>query len=132
MFNASMKFDLGEDVLAFQEHVHRWAQDRIRPMAEDIDRENNFPEVLWKEMGDMGLHGITVAEKYGGLGLGYLAHTVVIEEIARASASVSLSYGAHSNLCINQLHLNGSEEQKEKYLPKLISCLLYTSDAADD
>ncbi|MCL4168474.1 UNVERIFIED_CONTAM: hypothetical protein GTU68_042207, partial [Idotea baltica] len=101
--------------------VHRWAQERVRPMANDIDSKNLFPADLWKELGELGLLGMTVDEKYGGTGLGYLAHTVAVEEVARASASVSLSYGAHSNLCVNQISLNGTDEQKAKYLPKLCS-----------
>ena len=121
MFNATMQFDLGEDVNALREMVHRWAQRRVAPMAADIDHSNVFPEHLWTEMGELGLLGITVDETYGGAGMSYLAHTVAIEEIARASASVSLSYGAHSNLCVNQIKLNGTEEQKKKYLPKLLS-----------
>ena len=121
MFTASMRFDLGEDVAALRETVHRWAQDRIRPMAAEIDRTNAFPSELWPEMGDLGLLGITVEEDYGGAGMGYLAHAVAVEEIARASASVSLSYGAHSNLCVNQIRLNGTDEQKAKYLPGLVS-----------
>ncbi|MBN8629861.1 MAG: isovaleryl-CoA dehydrogenase [Rhodobacterales bacterium] len=121
MFTASMSFDLGPDVEALREMVHRWAQDRVKPMAAAIDRDNAFPPELWPEMGSLGLLGITVAEEFGGAGMGYLAHTVAIEEIARASASVSLSYGAHSNLCVNQIKLNGTEAQKRKYLPGLIS-----------
>ncbi|NIZ12379.1 isovaleryl-CoA dehydrogenase [Phaeobacter sp. HF9A] len=121
MFNASMTFDLGEDVNALRDMVHRWAQDRVKPMAQDIDRDNEFPAALWQEMGELGLLGITVDEDYGGAGMSYLAHTVAVEEIARASASVSLSYGAHSNLCVNQIKLNGSAEQKAKYLPRLVS-----------
>ena len=121
MFAASMEFDLGEDVAALREMVHRWAQERVKPMAAAIDRDNSFPAELWREMGDLGLLGITVTEDYGGAGMGYLAHVVATEEIARASASVSLSYGAHSNLCVNQIKLNGSEAQKRKYLPGLIS-----------
>ena len=101
--------------------MHRFAQDQIKPLAGDVDRDNQFPAQLWKQLGDIGVLGITVDEEFGGVGLGYLAHTVVIEEIARASASVSLSYGAHSNLCVNQINLNGTPEQKRKYLPKLIS-----------
>jgi isovaleryl-CoA dehydrogenase len=101
--------------------VHRFAQDQIKPLAGELDRSNDFPEHLWKSMGDIGVLGVTVEEEFGGVGLGYLAHTVVIEEIARASASVSLSYGAHSNLCVNQIRLNGTAEQKQKYLPKLVS-----------
>jgi len=121
MFMASMTFDLGEDVNALRDMVHRWAQDRVRPMAQDIDKQNLFPAELWKEMGDLGLLGITVPEEYGGAGMSYLAHVIAVEEIARASASVSLSYGAHSNLCVNQIKLNGTDEQRAKYLPKLIS-----------
>ena len=121
MFMAAMRFDLGEDINALRNNVHRWAQERIKPQAGQIDRDNLFPVDLWREMGDLGLHGVTVDEAYGGSGLSYLAHTVAIEEVARASASVSLSYGAHSNLCVNQIYLNGSEAQKQKYLPKLIS-----------
>ena len=117
----AMDFDLGEDVAALQAMVHRWAQDRVKPIAAEVDRDNVFPAALWREMGELGLLGITVPEEYGGSGMGYLAHTIAVEEIARASASVSLSYGAHSNLCLNQLKLNGSEAQKRKYLPKLCS-----------
>ncbi len=119
MFNASMSFDLGEDVAALREMVHRWAQERVKPKAAEIDAKNDFPPELWTEMGELGLLGMTVEEEYGGSGLGYVAHVVAVEEIARASASVSLSYGAHSNLCVNQIKLNGTQEQKEKYLPKL-------------
>ncbi|KHQ52306.1 isovaleryl-CoA dehydrogenase [Mameliella alba] len=121
MFLATMKFDLGEDVLALQEMVHKWAQERVKPMAAEVDRSNEFPAALWREMGDLGLLGITVPEEFGGAGMGYLAHTVAVEEVARASASVSLSYGAHANLCVNQIKLNGSDEQRRKYLPGLIS-----------
>lgn len=121
MFLATMKFDLGEDVLALQEMVHKWAQERVKPMAAEVDRSNEFPAVLWREMGDLGLLGITVPEEFGGAGMGYLAHTVAVEEVARASASVSLSYGAHANLCVNQIKLNGTDEQRRKYLPGLIS-----------
>jgi len=116
-----MNFDLGEDVNALRDVVHRWAQDRVKPMAADIDARNEFPAGLWQEMGELGLLGITVPERFGGAGMGYLAHTVVVEEIARASASVSLSYGAHSNLCVNQLQLNATDAQRNKYLPDLIS-----------
>ncbi|MEO1285072.1 MAG: acyl-CoA dehydrogenase family protein, partial [Pseudomonadota bacterium] len=121
MFNATMRFDLGEDVDALREMTHRWAQERVKPLAAEIDAKNDFPSELWREMGDLGLLGITVPEAYGGANMGYLAHTVAIEEIARASASVSLSYGAHSNLCVNQINLNGTDEQKDAYLPKLVS-----------
>lgn len=121
MFNASMNFALDEEVTALRDVVHRWAQDRLAPMAADIDKDNQFPAQLWSEMGELGLLGITVDEKYGGSSMGYLAHTVAVEEIARASASVSLSYGAHSNLCVNQIQLNGTDAQRDKYLPKLVS-----------
>ncbi|THF91522.1 MAG: isovaleryl-CoA dehydrogenase [Sulfitobacter sp. SK025] len=121
MFNASMKFDLGDDVNALRETVHRWAQERVKPMAADIDLKNEFPPTLWEEMGSLGLLGMTVEEEFGGSAMGYVAHTVAVEEIARASASVSLSYGAHSNLCVNQIRLNGTPEQKAKFLPGLCS-----------
>ena len=121
MFLASMRFDLGDDVNDLQEGVHRWAQERVKPISGDIDKSDRFPAHLWKEMGELGLLGITVPEEYGGSDMSYLAHTVAVEEVARASASVSLSYGAHSNLCVNQIKLNGTEEQKLKYLPRLCS-----------
>lgn len=121
MFTPAMEFDLGEDVDRLRDMVHRWAQERVGPIAAQIDRDNLFPAGLWREMGGLGLLGITVPEDHGGSGMGYLAHTVAIEEIARASASVSLSYGAHSNLCVNQIRLNGSDAQKRRYLPKLCS-----------
>src|SRR5690606_16583428 len=121
VFTASMKFGLGEEIEALREAVHRFAQERIAPQAAEIDRENAFPRDLWRELGGMGLLGITVEEESGGAGMGYLAHVVAVEEIARASASVSLSYGAHSNLCVNQIRLNGTPDQKARYLPKLCS-----------
>ncbi len=121
MFNAVMNFDLGDDVTALRDMVHRWAQERVKPMAAQVDLDNSFPAELWREMGDLGLLGMTVEEEFGGTAMGYVAHTVAVEEIARASASVSLSYGAHSNLCLNQIRLNGTAEQKAKYLPKLCS-----------
>ena len=121
MFLGSMSFNLGEDVDALQESVHRWAQERVKPIAADIDKANEFPMHLWTEMGNLGLLGLTVPEVYGGTDMSYLAHTVAVEEVARASASVSLSYGAHSNLCVNQIKLNGTEAQKQTYLPKLCS-----------
>jgi len=121
MFRATMTFDLGEECNAVREMTHRWAQERVKPMAAEIDRSNAFPNELWQEMGALGLLGITVPEAMGGTGLGYLEHTVAVEEIARASASVALSYGAHSNLCVNQLRLNGTPLQHEKYLPGLMS-----------
>ncbi|HHL21565.1 MAG TPA: isovaleryl-CoA dehydrogenase [Aliiroseovarius sp.] len=121
MFTASMTFDLGEDVNALRDMVHRFAQDRIKPMASEIDAKNDFPAELWQEFGALGLLGVTTPEEYGGADMTYLAHVVAVEEIARASASVSLSYGAHSNLCVNQIRRNATHEQKMKYLPRLIS-----------
>lgn len=121
MFAGSMRFDLGEDIAALRDMVQAWARDRLAPMAAAVDRDNLFPNELWAEMGALGLLGITVPEDYGGAGMGYLAHVVATEEIARVSASISLSYGAHSNLCVNQLKLNGTAEQKRKYLPDLVS-----------
>jgi isovaleryl-CoA dehydrogenase len=116
-----LNFDLGETADAIRETVRDFAQDKIAPRAEEIDRTNQFPRDLWPQMGELGLHGITVEEEFGGAGLGYLEHVVAMEEISRASASVGLSYGAHSNLCINQIRRNGNQQQKERYLPKLIS-----------
>ena len=121
MFNNSMNFALGDEIEALRVLTYRWAQENVKTIAAEIDVSNDFPSHLWGEMGDLGLLGITVAEQFGGVNLGYLAHTVAVEEIARASASVSLSYGAHSNLCVNQIQLNGSEEQKKKFLPDLVS-----------
>ena len=121
MFLNSMRFDLGEEIGALRDMVHRWAQERVKPMAAEIDRKNAFPNELWPEMGQLGLLGLTVPPEYGGAGMGYLAHVVAVEEIARASASVSLSYGAHSNLCVNQIALNGSPDQKRRYLPGLVA-----------
>ena len=121
MFTQAMEFDLGEDIAALRDMVRRFAQDRIAPLAAQTDRGNAFPSGLWGELGALGLLGITVPEAYGGAGMGYLAHVVAVEEIARASASVALSYGAHSNLCVNQIALNGSDAQRAKYLPKLCS-----------
>ena len=114
-------FGLGEDLDLLRDSVQAFAADRIAPRAEAIDRDNEFPRDLWPELGELGLLGITVDEDYGGAGLGYLAHVVAMEEISRASGSVGLSYGAHSNLCVNQIHRWGSPEQKEKYLPALVS-----------
>jgi isovaleryl-CoA dehydrogenase len=114
-------FGLGDDIDQLRETTLGFAQDRIAPRAEDIDRSNTFPRDLWPEMGRLGLHGITVEEEWGGSGLGYLAHCVAMEEVSRASAAVGLSYGAHSNLCVNQIRRNGTAEQKRRYLPKLIS-----------
>jgi len=117
----SLNFDLGETADMLRESVAGFAASEIAPLAADIDREDRFPRHLWPKMGDLGLHGITVEEDYGGSGLGYLEHVVAMEEISRASASVGLSYGAHSNLCVNQIRRNGTEDQKRRYLPKLIS-----------
>ena len=121
MYEGGLQFGHGEDIAALRDMVRRFAQERIAPRAEEIDRTNTFPNELWAEMGALGLLGLTVEEEYGGSGLGYLAHCVTVEEISRASASVGLSYGAHSNLCVNQIRRNGTEAQKRKYLPKLIS-----------
>lgn len=121
MFEKSMSFGLSEELEALRETVHRFAQDEIAPRAAEIDETNEFPMDLWEKMGALGLHGITVPEEHGGVEMGYLAHCVAIEELSRASASVALSYGAHSNLCINQINRNGTPDQKAKYLPKLLS-----------
>src|SRR6187455_3776027 len=118
---AGFDFGLGPDVDMLRKSVNGFAADEIAPRAEEIDRTNIFPRDLWPELGKLGLLGITVEEDYGGSGLGYLEHCVAMEEISRASAAVGLSYGAHSNLCVNQLRRNGSEQQKRKYLAKLIS-----------
>ncbi len=117
----SFNFDLGETADAIRESVFSFAQAEIAPLAAEIDRTDQFPMHLWRKMGDLGVLGITVPEEYGGAGLGYLEHAVAMEEISRASASVGLSYGAHSNLCVNQIAKNGNDAQKRKYLPKLIS-----------
>jgi isovaleryl-CoA dehydrogenase len=116
-----LTFDHGEDIGALRATVQQFAQAEIAPRAADIDRSDQFPMDLWKKMGALGILGITAAEEYGGAAMGYLAHIVAMEELSRASASVALSYGAHSNLCVNQIHRNGSAQQKAKYLPKLIS-----------
>lgn len=116
-----LNFQLGEDIDALREAVRDFAQDQIAPRAAEIDKTDQFPMDLWPKMGSLGVLGITVPEVHGGANMGYLAHMVAMEEISRASASVGLSYGAHSNLCVNQINRNGSEQQKKKYLPKLIS-----------
>lgn len=118
---SGLNFGLGETMDMLREQVNSFAAQEIAPRAEEIDQKNEFPNDLWRKFGDMGLLGITVKEEYGGVDMGYLAHVIAMEEISRASASVGLSYGAHSNLCVNQIHRNGNEEQKQKYLPKLIS-----------
>ena len=121
MYDMGLNFALGEEIDALRDMTRRFAQERIAPRAAQIDRDNEFPNELWKEFGDLGLLGITAPEEYGGAGMGYLAHVVAVEEISRASASVGLSYGAFSNLCVNQINRNGSAEQKAKYLPGLIA-----------
>ena len=121
MSELGLDFDLGEMAETIRETTRRFAADRIQPIAAEIDEKDRFPRELWPEMGELGLHGITVEEEFGGLGLGYLEHVIAQEEVARASASVGLSYGAHSNLCVNQIRRWGNEDQKRKYLPKLIS-----------
>ncbi len=117
----SLNFDLGDAADMLRDTVMRFASDEISPRAQEIDRKNEFPSDLWRKMGDLGILGVTVEEEYGGAGMGYAEHVVAMEEVSRASASVGLSYGAHSNLCVNQIRRNGSEDQKRRYLPKLIS-----------
>ena len=118
---SELNFGLGETLDMLRQQVNNFAAQEIAPLAGGIDQENQFPHALWRKLGDMGLLGITVKEKWGGVEMGYLAHVIAMEEISRASASVGLSYGAHSNLCVNQIHRNGTDAQREKYLPKLIS-----------
>ncbi len=121
MYEGGLNFALGQDIENLRDSVRRFANERVAPLAADIDKSNQFPPHLWREMGDLGLLGITASDAYGGLGLGYLAHCVAVEELSRASASVGLSYAAHSNLCVNQISRNGTPEQKQRYLPKLIT-----------
>lgn len=121
MFESGMNFALGEEIEALRDMVHRFSQDKLAPRADEIDADNTFPADLWQALGTLGLLGITADPDFGGSGLGYLAHVVAMEEISRASASIGLSYGAHSNLCVNQLNKNGTQDQKQKYLPKLCS-----------
>ncbi len=116
-----LNFELGESIVMLRDSVRQFAQEEIAPIADQVDREAHFPRALWRKMGELGLLGITVGEEFGGAELGYLEHVIAMEEISRASASVGLSYGAHSNLCVNQLAKNGNQAQKRKYLPKLIS-----------
>ena len=117
----SLDFDLGETVEALRSSVADFARKEIAPLAAEIDRQNEFPAALWRKLGGLGVLGVTVEEEYGGANLGYLAHVVAMEEISRASASVGLSYGAHSNLCVNQIRRNGTEAQRRRYLPRLVS-----------
>ena len=114
-------FGQGEDLDLLRETVRNFARDRVAPLAAEIDSTNEFPRALWKELGDLGLLGITVEHDYGGSELGYLAHVIAMEEISRASGSIGLSYGAHSNLCVNQLRRWGDDEQKTRFLPKLVT-----------
>ena len=117
----TLNFGLGEEIDMLRQHVYHFAKSEIAPLAEHADTSNQFPNALWPKLGEMGLLGVTVSEQYGGADMGYLAHTVAMEEVSRASAGIGLSYGAHSNLCVNQIFKNGNEQQKEKYLPKLVS-----------
>lgn len=116
-----MRFEMSDEIHMLRDMVYQFARDEIAPMAADIDASNQFPNILWPKLGELGLLGITVSEEYGGANMGYLAHCIAMEEISRASASVGLSYGAHSNLCVNQIYLNGNHQQKEKYLPRLLT-----------
>ena len=117
----TLNFGLGEEIDMLRQHVYHFAKSEIAPLAEHADTSNQFPNALWPKLGEMGLLGVTVSEQYGGADMGNLAHTVAMEEVSRASAGIGLSYGAHSNLCVNQIFKNGNEQQKEKYLPKLVS-----------
>jgi isovaleryl-CoA dehydrogenase len=121
MYISSFNHDLSEELVALRDSVRQFASKEIAPFAQEFDKANHFPLELWRKMGDLGILGMTVAEEYGGVNMGYLAHVMVVEELSRASAAVGLSYGAHSNLCVNQIHLNGTDVQKKKYLPKLVS-----------
>ena len=118
---SSLNHGLSEELTMLRETTRQFVEKELAPIADAVDRDNDFPHHLWQKMGDLGLLGITVDERHGGSGMGYLAHIIVLEEISRASASVGLSYGAHSNLCLNQIQRNGTESQKEKYLPDLCS-----------
>jgi len=115
----TLNFGLGEDIDMLRDHVYNFAQGEIAPLADKADKDNSFPNELWSKLGDMGLLGVTVAEQYGGSDMGYLAHVIAMEEVSRASAGVGLSYGAHSNLCVNQIHKNGSDAQKKNLLTQI-------------
>ena len=117
----TLNFGLGEDIEMLRDQVYQFAQNEIAPLAEQADADNQYPNQLWTKLGDMGLLGVTVSEQYGGSDMGYLAHTIAMEEVSRASGGIGLSYGAHSNLCVNQIFKNGNDAQREKYLPKLVS-----------
>ena len=117
----ALDFDLGPEIDLLRDSVRGFAETQIAPLAAEMDRTDKFPRELWPQMGELGLHGITVEEEFGGTGMGYLAHCVAMEEVSRGSAAVGLSYGAHSNLCVNQIRRNGSAAQQRKYLPQLIS-----------
>ncbi|CAB9493592.1 MULTISPECIES: isovaleryl-CoA dehydrogenase [Alteromonas] len=117
----TLNFGLGEDIEMLRDQVYQFAQNEIAPLAEQADADNQFPNQLWTKLGDMGLLGVTVSEQYGGSDMGYLAHTIAMEEVSRASGGIGLSYGAHSNLCVNQIFKNGNDAQRERYLPKLVS-----------
>ncbi|AXT40679.1 isovaleryl-CoA dehydrogenase [Alteromonas sp. BL110] len=117
----TLNFGLGEDIEMLRDQVYQFAQNEIAPLAEQADADNQFPNQLWTKLGDMGLLGVTVSEQYGGSDMGYLAHTIAMEEVSRASGGIGLSYGAHSNLCVNQIFKNGNDAQRAKYLPKLVS-----------
>ena len=121
MFDKVMDFALGEEINAVRDTTRRWATENLAPRADEIDTSNAFPKDLWPELGELGLLGITADPEFGGSGMGFLAHVVAMEEISRASASLGLSYGAHSNLCVNQIDRHGTPEQKQKFLPKLCS-----------
>jgi isovaleryl-CoA dehydrogenase len=116
-----LQFNLGEDIDMMRDSIRKFVDEKIMPRADEIDRTDTFPRDLWQPLGELGLHGLTVSEAYGGVALGYTAQAIAVEEISRASASVGLSYGAHSNLCINQIYRWGNDAQKQKYLPKLVS-----------
>ena len=121
MYDKTLNFGFNQDLNQLKDTVYKFAQNEIAPLAKNVDENNEFPNFLWKKFGELGLLGITADEDYGGTGLNYLSHCIVMEEISRASASIGLSYGAFSNLCVNQINRNGNHEQKNKYLPELCS-----------